>query len=129
MTATGILRLARAKDIVLRVQGDRLVVDAPTGALTAELRSELERHKPALVALLAPVTEFVTLRGGLTVPLPAFLLALDLERRGFTLSLDASEQAVIAPTMALTDIDLIAVGRWRLHMGAIVGYDDVKGTQ
>lgn len=123
MTAADVLLLARTSDIVLDVQGDRLIVDAPAGALTPELRSELARHKPALVALLTTVTGFVTLKNGPTLPLPAVLLALDLERRGFRLSLAACDQVAIAPIKALTDVDLIAIGRWRLHLAAIIAYD------
>jgi hypothetical protein len=47
---------------------------------------------------LAPVTEFVSLHGGLVVPLSAHLFALDLEARGFRLRLDAAEQFQIEPT-------------------------------
>jgi len=122
MTAVEILLLARTNDIVLNVQGDRLVVDAPAGTLTPELRDQLVRHKPALLALLTPVTRFVTLKNGPTLPLLVVLLALDLERRGFRLSLDADEQVVIAPLTALKDADQMAIHRWRLHLAAIVGY-------
>lgn len=123
MTATEILRLARTNDIVFDVQGDRLIVDAPTGALTPELRSELARHKPALLALLAPVTKFVYLRGGLTVPLPALRFALDLEHRGFKMALDECRQFAIEPTAELTAEDRAGIRRWRLHLAAIVSHD------
>jgi hypothetical protein len=69
------------------------------------------------------VTEFVYLRGGLTVPRPALELALDLEGRGFRMSLDAGQQFQIEPAAALTEADLAAIRRWRLHLGAIIGYD------
>ena len=49
------------------------------------------QHKADLLPLLAPVTEFVTLKGGLTVPVPALTLVLDLEARGFRMSEDAFE--------------------------------------
>lgn len=123
MTATQILVLAATQDIVLAAQGDRLVVDAPTGALTPELRSELVRHKPALLALLTAPRAFVTLRQGPTLPVEAIELAIDLERRGFRLSVDAWKQFQIEPTSPLTDIDLTAVSRWRLHLAAIVSHD------
>jgi TubC N-terminal docking domain len=120
MTAEAILAVARTHDIALEVQGDRLVVDAPVGALTPELRAELVRHKPALVALLA--REFVTLKNGLILPRPAITLALDLERRGGRLSLDADGQVLIEPTAVLTDADRAAIWRWRWHLGAIISY-------
>ena len=37
----------------LSLRGDRLAVDAPTGALTPEIKASLADHKPALLALLA----------------------------------------------------------------------------
>lgn len=123
MTAHELLLKCRQVGIALAVDGNNIDVDAPKGVLTPELRSELARHKPALVALLAPVTEFVTLKGGLTLPLPALLLALDLERRGFKMALDEGQQFTIEATATLTDEDRAAIRRWRLHLGAIVGYD------
>ena len=120
MTAAEILALAYMRDIVLEVQGDRLVVDAPTGAVTPEFRAELVRHKPALMAMLAPA--FVTLTHGPTVPVVALALALDLEDRGFRLLLDDAGEAVIEPATRLTDADRAAIGRWRRHLGAIAAY-------
>ena len=84
--------------------------------------STLARHKAALLAMLAPVTEFVYLKSGLTVPLPALRLALDLEQRGFRMSLDHARQLQIDPGAGLTDTDRATIARWRLHLGAIVGY-------
>jgi len=120
MTAEEILAVARTHDIALEVQGDRLVVDAPIGTLTPEHIAELARHKPALMALLTQT--FVTLKNGPTLPMPAIALALDLERRGFRLSLDADGHVIVEPTATLTETDLAAIRRWRLHLGAIVAY-------
>lgn len=123
MSLDEVLTAARQADIRLQVEGDRLVVDAPAGALTPELRDQLVRYKPALLARLAPVA-LISLRGGLVVPAPALLLALDLERRGFRLSLDAADQVVvIEPTEALTDLDRAGIARWRHHLGVIVAYE------
>ena len=94
MTAAEIFALASRGDIVLEVHGDRLVADAPTGALTPGLRAELVRHKPALMAMLAPA--FVTLTHGPTVPIVALALAVDLEDRGFRLLLDDAGEAVLS---------------------------------
>jgi hypothetical protein len=71
------------------------------------------------------VLKYLSLRGGLTVPLPAVLLALSLEERGFELALDADRQVLIEPTRRsgpLTDIQRAAIVRRRLHLGAIVEY-------
>jgi len=69
MTPAEILTPAKAQDIVLAVQSDRLVVDAPIGVVTPDLRGELVRHKPALAALRA--LAFVTHENGPTLPRPA----------------------------------------------------------
>ena len=90
--------------------------------LTPELRDALTAHKPELLALLRPC-ELVSLKGGLVVPVPALRLALDLEGRGFRMGLDEHRQFVIEPTSTLTEADLVAIARWRLHLGAIVTYD------
>ena len=67
MTLAELLTVVRAADIRLEAHGDRLVFDAPHGALTPELRAALVEQKPALLAFLAPVA-FVTLTGGVTIP-------------------------------------------------------------
>jgi hypothetical protein len=123
VTADEVLSLARAQDIRLEARGDTLHVEGPKGSLTPALRAELLRHKPALLVRLAPVTAFVRLKGGLVVPTSALLLALDLERRGFRMSLDRDQQVQIEPTAPLTEMDRTAIDRWRLHLGAIVAYD------
>ncbi len=123
MTPTEILMLARTNDIVLDVQGDRLIVDAPTGALTPELRAELARHKAALVALLAPPRAFVTLKNGPTLPVDVIRLAIDLEARGIPLQTDDVHQFIIPNDPRLTAADRAAIARWRHHLGAIVEYD------
>jgi hypothetical protein len=66
------------------------------------LRAELEQHKPALLALLKPVTDFALLRGGLTVPVPALCLALDLEARGVPLATDANHRFIVPNDAQLT---------------------------
>jgi hypothetical protein len=65
----------------------------------------------------------VPLRHGLTLPVEAIELAIDLERRGFRMSLNASQQFQIQPTAPLTDLDRTAIGRWRRQLGAIIAYD------
>ncbi len=129
MSIEDVIIATRQADIRLQAHGDRLVVDAPTGALTPELRDELVRHKSALLARLAPVTQFVILRKGPTLPLPAVLLGLDLERRGYRLSLDECRQFAIEPAAGLTVEDRAAIGRWRLHLGALVAYCETETAQ
>jgi pyochelin synthetase len=125
MTASDVLQLAKNAGIVLEADGDQLVVDAPLGALTPKLRDLLAQHKPELLATLAPVLEFVHLQSGLTVPLPSFLLAFDLERRGFRLATDRDHQFTIEPTGTsgpLTAQDRAGIRRWHAHLGAIIDY-------
>ena len=74
---------------------------------------------PASPRSISSVAQF----SGLTLPLPALLLAWDLERRGFRLSLDADTQVVITPRATLTDTDRAAIRGRRLHLGAIVACD------
>ncbi len=94
--------------------------DAPAGAVTPQLRDELKRHKPDLLRLLA--SEFVTLRGGLQVPVAALRLALELERRGFQLSVDEQEQVLVHPATSLTEPDRVAIQRWQRHLAALISY-------
>lgn len=123
MTPVELLVTARAAGIRLEVQGDRLVYRAPKGALTPELRDQLVRNKPALLNLLAQPVEFVTLKGGLIVAVPALRLALDLEDRGCQLAVDdPTGEVVVTPAARLTDEDRAAVHRWRFHLAAIVDY-------
>jgi len=121
MTLAELLTVVRAADIRLEARGDRLVFDAPHGALTPELRAALAEQKPALLAWLAPVA-FVTLKGGLMIPVPALRLALDLEARGIRLATDADHQFVVPKDERLTADDLVNMQRWRAHLGALVDY-------
>ena len=41
---------------------------------------------------------------------------------GRRVTLDMIEQICIEPSGALTDEDRSAIARWRLHLGALVGY-------
>jgi hypothetical protein len=79
------------------------------------------QQKAALLMRLAPV-EFVTLKGGVTIPVPALRLALDLEARGIPLATDADHQFVVPKDERLTADDLVNIERWRAHLGAIVDY-------
>ena len=121
MTLAELLTVVRAADIRLEARGDRLFFDAPHGALTPELRAALVQQKAAVLIWLAPV-EFVTLKGGVTIPVPALRLALDLEARGIPLATDADHQFVVPKDGRLTAEDLVNIQRWRAHLGAIVDY-------
>ncbi len=49
MTPDELLDTLRAHGVILALNDDRLVIDAPAGTLNDELRTELRRHKLALV--------------------------------------------------------------------------------
>jgi hypothetical protein len=121
MTARQLLTAARAAGIRLAARDDRLLYDAPPGRLTPALRAALKREKPALLALLKLVP-VVTLLGGLTVPVPALKLALDLEARGIPMATDAVHQFIVPTDDRLTPEDRTAMQRWHAHLGAIVKY-------
>lgn len=67
-------------------------------------------------------TEFVVLPG-LTLPLAAVRLALDLEQRGVHLIREADDVLVVGPSERLTDEDRTLIRRWKPHLLAIVTYD------
>jgi amino acid adenylation domain-containing protein len=52
MSIADLLARLRRHDIELRADGERLVVNAPKGAMTDELADEVRRHKPDLLAFL-----------------------------------------------------------------------------
>jgi hypothetical protein len=66
---------------------------------------------------------FVTLRGGLTIPLGALLLAWSLEDRGAVLMVEQGQLVVDGPSGFLTDEDRGNIRRWREHLKALVAYE------
>jgi hypothetical protein len=69
----------------------------------------------------APASRLVTLRGGVTVPVFALDLLLDLERRGFDLQVDA-DKVVIYPGSKLTATDRQAIAANRDHLQVLIKY-------
>jgi hypothetical protein len=66
--------------------------------------------------------DFVTLKGGLTLPVAAVRLALDLQARGLHLGADG-DMLTIGPRALVTDDDRALCRRWKQHLLAIVAYD------
>lgn len=64
---------------------------------------------------------YVSLRGGLTVPLEPLLLVLDLEARGFRLVPDG-DWIIVAPFSQLTDDEQQLLRRWKFHVLALLDY-------
>jgi hypothetical protein len=145
VSPAAVLSAVRAAGIHLWAAGDTLQFDAPAGAMTPELRAAVLEHRAAVLALLAPASapgadpgassevapatveplhEYISLRGGLVVPVPALQLALSLENRGFLLRVDADHQLVIQHTkdVELTEAERLALTRWHLHVAAIAAY-------
>ena len=70
---------------------------------------------------------FVTLPDGIVVPATAALLAIELERRGCHLSLDA-DVLVVRPRGLLTDEDRALIRRWKEPLKAIVAHACALGA-
>jgi len=68
--------------------------------------------------------EYVTLKGGLTLPVEALQLAWSLEARGATLEVEGEDTLVVEPGGGLTDADCAAIRRWKRHLLALVRYCD-----
>jgi hypothetical protein len=66
---------------------------------------------------------YVLLRGGLSVPIEPLLLLLDLESRGFQLTVDDDGGIVIIPGSRLTDEDRRLVRGWKPHLIALLNYE------
>ena len=54
MTAAALLASLRAKGISISSEGGRLILEAPAGVITANLRGELVKRKAELISALAP---------------------------------------------------------------------------
>ena len=52
MNSRALLDDLKSRDVLLEADGQRLVVDAPAGAITGELRASLAEHKQGLIELL-----------------------------------------------------------------------------
>ena len=121
-SAPALIRQLRAEGFELAAHGDRLRI-RPGELVTPELRDTLARHKTALLSLLTP-PEFITLRGGLTLPRSVLQLVWDFERRGFSLGVTPGGDVEIQPAAALNDRDRAAIQQWRRHLAAVVHYVD-----
>ena len=64
---------------------------------------------------------------GLTLPIAAVLLALELERRGCQLERDGDD-IIIGPRALLSDDDRTAIRMWKPHLLAILAYCDTGVT-
>lgn len=64
---------------------------------------------------------YVLLAGGLCVPLEPFLLALELEARGFTVRRDG-DALIVQPHDQLTADDCRRIRRWKPHLIALLEY-------
>jgi hypothetical protein len=121
--AVDLLIRLRTAGVRLEARGDRLVVEGPTTVLTKEVREALAAAKPDLLRLLDTESRFVTLRGGLTLPVEPLELALRLEAEGFNLRLDGDDgELIVEPADSLTAEDRAAIARWQRHLAVILRY-------
>jgi hypothetical protein len=70
-------------------------------------------------------SEFVTMRGGLTLPIGALRLAWDLELRGLHLAVDGVDVLSVGPGDRLTENDRALIRQWKWHLLAMLAYDAV----
>ena len=68
--------------------------------------------------------EAITLRGGLTVSLPALQLAWSLEERGVQVTLSDDDGLVVRPRSQITPSDDQAIRQYRDELIALVRYVD-----
>jgi hypothetical protein len=68
MNALSLIRDCRAAGIQLQARGDRLHIDAPAGALTAELRQRLADHKADILAMHAIRVQLQSIANNLGIP-------------------------------------------------------------
>jgi TubC N-terminal docking domain len=61
-------------------------------------------------------------RLALSIPTPAVLLALDLERRGIVLRMDG-DQLIARPKESLTPDDIAALQQWRADVIRVLRYE------
>jgi len=65
---------------------------------------------------------YVLLRGGVTVPYAALLVAWDFERRGFTVDPVDDDHVMVRPGSALSDADVALIRRHKPALIAIARY-------
>ena len=70
--------------------------------------------------------KFVTLQGGMTVPAPAYVLLLELERRGFGVRRD-HETLVVQPASQLTADDCRRIRHWKHHLLMLLEFCERPG--
>lgn len=75
--------------------------------------------------------EFVTFKGGLTVPVDAWVYLIDLEQRGVVLqpASDGSGGIDAQPRAKLTDDDRHKIKAWRWHLLALLSYEAPETIQ
>ena len=66
--------------------------------------------------------KLVCLKGGLTVPVEPLFVLLDLENRGFRLTVDEDGGIVVTPGSLLTDDDRRLIRGWKPHIRALLEY-------
>ena len=65
---------------------------------------------------------YVSLRGGLTVPVEPLRLVFELQDRGFTLSQDG-DALLVQPYQQLTPDDCRQIRLWKRHILALLTYE------
>lgn len=66
--------------------------------------------------------EMVTLRGGVTVPVAAIELAIELESRGVTMRVEG-DTLIVRPRSGLSEADVARVRAYRAELKRIAAYE------
>lgn len=67
-------------------------------------------------------SKLVVLRGGVSIPAPAYLLYLDLEVRGIDIRKADNNMLSVGPADRLTDADRIALRTYKPYLLTLVNY-------
>ena len=106
-----------------------------SGRIRRSLRSRMKPPRPFRLlgtsgrCALSGSSDFVMLKGGLTVPVAAIQFALDLESRGCELRLDGGDGLLVGPRERVTDADRDGIRRWRYHLRAILACGEQEMVQ
>lgn len=73
--------------------------------------------------------KLVVLRGGVSVPVSAVVLLLDLEARGFSFSRPGPDTLRVSPPGQLTEADRVAIIQAKPHLLALVSYQPTDAGQ
>jgi hypothetical protein len=72
---------------------------------------------------------YVVLKGGLALPIDPILLALELEKRGFSMAKEEPDTLNVQPYQRRTADDCARIKRWKPHLLALLTYVPPEAVQ